>query len=300
MEKKDLFIKKEKKYVIYHNDLKFKTLRNLDPEKIEWNSKEIEKLYYNENLDTIDYRLKECETNNYEYFDLSHLNLKKMPEINKNIKKRIKYLFLNNNELENIGDLRDYENLEVLDISNNNITYIHYLPSKLMELCCKYNNVTEIQNLEYLKILDCSMNKLKNLGHYPELEILFCSNNKISSIPNFTKLKKIICNNNNIREIQIYNNLVYLECSNNPIIKIDKSPHILDLICRNTQIKKLPTCLNNLKYLEIFENKIEILEHYPKLKELYCDIDGIKNISEKYVIHNYKQYDNKYMILLFK
>ena len=44
MEKKNLFIKKEKKFVIYYYDFKFKTLPNLGPKEIRWELKRIEKL----------------------------------------------------------------------------------------------------------------------------------------------------------------------------------------------------------------------------------------------------------------
>lgn len=291
--------KNKRKYVIYENDLKFKNMRNLDPSKIKWSLDKLETMYYNENLDSIEYRFRECEKNDFYFLDLSRLNLKNIPIIPINIIKSIKYLFLNDNNIEQIDLNNEYVNLEALDINNNKINLLQNLPNNLIELCCKCNNINDIPYINNLKILDCSSNKLNNIKNYSNLEILICSDNNILDIPLYKNIKKLICKNNKITVIKSYLDLEYLDCSYNDIIKINNCPNIRDLLCRNTKLTTIPLKLNNLQYLEIYENKFEILEFYPNLKELYCDIDGVNKISDKYIVNDSKMYDNKYLIIIF-
>lgn len=288
------------KYIVYNNDLKFKEFRNLDPNKIFWHQDFVEKAYYDENLDTIEYRLRECKKNNNEFLDLSHLHLKEVPNIPNYISSSVKYLFINNNEIEILKNLEQFSNLEVLDVNNNNINFIKYLPSNLNEFCCKYNSITEIPPLEYLKILDCTCNMMENIYKYPNLETLICCENNIRELPNFIKLKKLICKFNKLKKIDIYG-LVYLDCSYNNITKINDCPLLKDLLCRNNKLEGIPDYLPNLQYLEIFNNKFDKIAYFPSLKELYCDLDGITNVPIEYQtkLADKKIYKN-YLILIFK
>lgn len=296
MNKKD-----ENKYMIYENDLKFKFLRNLDPDKILWESKELEQKYYNENLDTIEYRYKECLTkNNGEYLDLSHLSLKVIPLIPRNICDSIKYLFINNNELNELNNINQFNKLQVLDISNNYIKNITYLPNTLLELSCRYNEIQNLPFINNLKILDCTSNNIINILHYPNLEILICSDNNIVNIPKYKLLKKLICKNNNIININHYEYLIYLDCSFNKINNIGNCPQLCDLLCRNNLLDALSKDLYNLKYLDIHDNNLETLEYYPNLKELYCNTASIKKVSSKYEVLKSNVYDKNKCFILFK
>lgn len=294
--------KEERKYIVYKNDLKFKDQRNLNPQKIEWNNDNLESIYYNQNLDTIHYRLEECEKNNFDYLDLSHLYLKEIPLLSSKITKPIKYLFLNNNNLSNLKNIEQFTNLQVLDISNNSITTVDYLPKTINELCCKYNFIDKITSCRNLKILDCTNNKLVQLEEFMNLEILFCSENNLNILPYYPKLKKLVCKNNNLREINSFTELVYLDCSFNNITQIRYCPKLKDLLCRDNKLTGIPNNMNSLKYIEMYNNKFTEIYYYPNLKELYCDIDGIEKVPVEYKdkILDTKVYRDKYLIIIFK
>lgn len=291
----------KKKYIVYENDLKFQKFRNLDPEKIIWSIEDLEKKYYNENLDTPEYRYKECiEKNNQGYLDLSHLNLKKIPQVPKQISITIKYLFLNNNELEDLNGIEQFVNLEVLDVSNNNLIYINNIPNTLLELTCRFNKINKLPILSKLKILDCTSNKITRLEYYPNIEILICQDNEIKNIPEYPFLKKLICRNNKLEIINSYEYLEYLDCSFNNIVKINKCSILKDLLCRNNKLNSIPEELFELKYLDIHDNYLNILEFYPKLKELYCNVDGIKKLSSKYKVLDSNVYSENKCYILFE
>ena len=296
------FNKEKKKYIVYKNDLKFKDLRNLNPEKIEWNCDSLESIYYNQNLDTIDYRMEECEKNNFEFLDLSHLNLKEIPILPSKITKIIKYLFLNNNNITTLKNIEQFTNIHVLDISNNFLTEVDYLPKNIREFCCKYNFIVKILSSHSLKILDCTSNKLEYLEEFTNLETLICSENNLKFLGEYPKLKKLVCKNNSLDEINSYKELVYLDCSFNCITKIKDCPNLKDLLCRNNKLIRIPNHMNSLQYIEMYNNKFSKICYYPNLKELYCDIDGIDKVPIEYkskILHS-KVYKNKYLVLIFK
>ena len=289
------------KYTINDTDLKYRKIRELDPQKIEWESDEQERTYYEVNTDSIDYRIKECiEKHNGEMLDLSHMELQNVPIVSINIMKKVKYLFLNNNNLVSTNGIGNYINLEVLDLCFNNLCELQDLPSKIIELNCMHNNIKKIPELTNLEILDCSNNMLENLSICSKLKMLSCSNNKISHIPPSKKLKKIVCENNFIKSISDFPVLEYLNCGFNEIDNINNCPNIIDILCRNNKISSFPGDLLCLKYLEMYNNKVGVLQYYPNLKELYCDTDGITQLSKKYVIDELKIYSNKRCFVLFK
>ncbi|ARF09227.1 leucine-rich repeat protein [Catovirus CTV1] len=294
-------IKKQSKYSIYENDLKFKNYRDLNPKKIDWNTGDLQKKYYNENYDSLEYRYSECkEKNNLLYLDLSHLDLKQIPKVPHDICDSIKYLFMNNNNLDQITGIEQFKKLQVLDISNNGVTEISKLPPSLKELSCRFNKISCLPFISELKILDCTSNKIRNLELYPNLEILICQDNEIQEIPKYNYLRKLVCCDNIVQKIRSYKFLEYLDCANNCIMTIGELPKIKDLICRNNELNSIPSNLPELKYLDIHGNILEILEFYPKLKELYCDTTGVKKISSGYKISQSNVYNKDKCYILFK
>lgn len=289
----------EHHYTIYKNDLKYKSIRNLDPTRITWESDDIKKLYYNTNLDSMEYRLKECEMNDYEYLDLGYMDLTHINDVPIRIAKKIKFLFLNNNNLSGLINLSSFVDLEVIDVSYNKIETI-IVPPNLKELCCKHNVVKHLDLTPNLKILDCSFNKIFKIPQsLPNLEILHCDNNLLEELPSFLNLKTLTCKNNKINKLGDYQNLVYLDCSYNKIINIGFYYKLKDCICKNNKLNCFPV-LSELVYLEIFNNnKIDLLDYMPNLKELYCDLDGIINISTNYKVLSSQIYNNKYHVVTF-
>lgn len=130
----------------------------------------------------------------------------------------------------------NYLHLIELDISNNNIKVIPYIPS-IKILKCNNCGLTELPYLPNLEYLECAQNKLLEIPNYKNITYLNCSDNYIKKIntraqsTNATtsttphKLQKLICNNNLISDINI-KSLKYLEAKKCPILVIYKLPLI--------------------------------------------------------------------------
>ena len=289
------------KYNVYYNDLKYRNNRNIDIKCANWTDPEYENLYATTNFDTVNYRINECITKDNTLLDLSHLSLSEMPNIPANICKNVKCLFLNENKLNSINNLHNFVSLEVLDISNNNISEILILPKTLTELNCSFNNITDItQDIPSLVLLNCENNKLNNIHDYKKIKTIMCSNNCIKYIKN-NSAKKIICNNNNIISISNCDNLIYIDCSDNPLELLDNVNNLIKLVMNNTPITQLPN-ISNLTHLEVFKSCIDTIPYFDSLTELYISGEHTKKISKKYkankLIHT-NIYKNKLIQMSF-
>lgn len=280
---------KKEKYVVYENDLKFKDQRHIDPDLADWHNDSV-KEDFGKDFDNVSARLKECEKSNFGYLDLSRLGLEKVPKFTayKHYEKlkSIKYLFLNDNRLITCDErIACFENLQVLDISFNQITTIVYLPKKLKELMCHDNLLREVCPIHnYLEILDCSNNKIQILGKYDNLKQLVCTNNRITEINTYSLLKRCICKENPITKINPLYNLEHFDCSNTGISgTIEDYPSLLMLICNFTKINTI----KNLPKLESFEFigcKMK-LPFIRTLKYVLChDYENTLEISNKYKV----------------
>lgn len=275
-----------KEYTIYCNDLKYKRNRNLDPNKIIWNNKDnLKYLFGNVDLDSLDYRLYECRKNDMVSLDLNNMDLVVFPYIPKEYKEKVKYLFIAENDLDTLPDLTDFKQLEILDISSNNIYDIGKLPLTVQEFCCRFNKLyylpspTECPNLERV---DCTGNEIIEIPQYIKLKSLICSQNRLPIIPNLGNLEKLICNNNIINHIEKCLKLKYLDCSFNKLIKLNNYNNLVDLICSNNNISEL-LAYDSVQYLEIFNTDIQSIPFMRNLQELYCEKSIVKKISKRYI-----------------
>jgi Leucine-rich repeat (LRR) protein len=254
---------KNNKYIVYEQDLIHK--QNIDPSKAIWNDDETEQKFHDENLNTIETRLSECEKNNFIYLDLSSLNLSETPNLSQyehfSKLKNVKYLFLNNNNLTSCDKFMSlYQNLEVLDISFNDINKINYLPENLVELSCKNNQLSVLPNHKNLKRLECSSNIMTSLNNYPKISTIICSNNKITHIQTYDKLEKILCDNN-------------------PVISIDDQQQLKYFDCSDTKIKGNISQMVNLNHLSCYNTNINDISHFKKLETInMVDCDSLKKI----------------------
>lgn len=281
------------KYVVYANDLKHKTHRNIDPTKAEWYDDNVCKKYNEIDHDTIEFRINESQQNNYAYLDLSNLNLKILPKLGNNMK-YVKCLFLNNNNLTTCGDeFSQFTNLEVLDISSNEISQITFLPENLHELSCHSNCLTSIISHKNVIRIDCSHNKLHTLGKYDNLKIMLCEKNNLNHIQSYPKLVRLICRNNPITTMDKQCLLTHLDCSNSKLLCLPKEMNSLThLICNDTPISSLDPSLK-LKSLELIGSNIHKLEYYDTLKDLMFAHNENLDIHTKYVLAQFhKQHNN--------
>ena len=295
-------MEKDDKYIVYKNDLKYKTNRELDETKIKWSSPEVKKMYHDIDLDTVKYRIDECIEENYITLDFKHLNLDKLPILPNKIIKSVKYLFLGDNNFCEFPDLTEWTNLEMVELNHNKIKNINHLPFSLIELCIKDNLLENIQFNNNCKIerLDVRQNKLQTIIIPPSIKILDIAQNEIHMcINNLPNIEKILCGNNHIKQINNCPSLNYLDCRSNPIINIDGCNNIEHLICSNTLLDKIPKC-PYIKTIECFYTKISELPYYEHLYELMCENNQIKKISSKYIVVSADTYKDKLLHLIFK
>lgn len=279
---------------VYLNDLKHKNLRNIDPKKSKWHSEEVKHKYYNDNLDTLQYRITECISNNYEYLDLSRLNLFDFPDLtslqNYNDIKNIKYLFINDNNLSDDKFLKQFDNLEVLEISNNKLKYITYVPPNMNELICYDNDISTFQcDNSNITILDCSNNKIDRLPQLQNIIHLNCDNNNITKIQSFSNATQIICSNNPITIIESMHSLVELDCSKtNMTGKLQNMDNLKYLICNDTKINDISNIIH-LTTLEFHNSDIKTIPYISTLSDLFFTTDQNVMISKKYVTKEINQ-----------
>lgn len=275
----------EKKYVVYENDLKFRSNRNIDPEKADWFDEKTKKKYSTDQ-DNLEYRLRECQKSNFSFLDLSHLKLSDIPKLSNEIFYKIKYLFLNDNNLENIGDnLNQFIDLEVLDISCNKIKQISKLPTTIKEFVCHNNKLETIPKHKHITKIDCSHNFINLLNEYPELKDIICHDNKLSNIPTYKNATRIICKNNPLTHIHDQPNVSYIDCSKTDIVKLVSSiPNLTHLVCNDTKINDVSN-LKNLVVLEILGcNNLTKLPYLPNLQDLLFQNTIQLMIESKYKV----------------
>ncbi|GMF00012.1 unnamed protein product [[Candida] boidinii] len=188
--------------------------------------------------------------------DLVHLKVKSLKDLKLERFKNLKYIFLRDNLIESISDLKLIENkelIEEIDLYDNRINHIS-------------KHVDEFKNI---KTLDLSFNKIKNIKNIEnltELENLYFVQNKISEIKNIENLQKLINLELGGNKIEIISE-VMLKMKNLEQLWLGKNK-ILEFQNLNN--------LSNLKILSIQSNKIKNLEN----------LEGLVNLEELYVSHN--------------
>jgi len=181
------------------------------------------------------------------------------------------YLYLSYFYIEDLTGIEYFVNLEVLNCSENSLSWLPNLPSSIQYLYCEYNNLTELPDLPAsLKYLYCSYNDLTSLPQLPSslLELwcpannisvlpelpaslgnLFCHHNNLISLPELPEsLIDLTCYSNNLNSLpELPQSLINLKCYNNNLTSLPDLPQTLNqLLCMNNQITCFPTLPNNL------------------------------------------------------
>ncbi len=263
--------------VVYKNDLKF---NEFDITMSEFESEGTRQLYNTfKSKPKIELRIEDSKIENYEYLDLSKLELtddllERLFALKKIqfILERIKYLDLNNNNLNTFPDLSDYPNIIYLSISFNNIE-------------------GDIKN-NIIKELSCEQNKIKSIKSKSLLK-LSASKNQITliDIPN---IQVLVVNTNNISYIPSYSDLEYIECIDNQITSINNLPSLEELYIAGNKVLTIDY-LPSIKVLNCVNNPIEKINFFPKLKILLC---STMKVSSKFKIANVSKIKNDYLINL--
>ena len=164
-----------------------------------------------------------------------------------------------------LGDLTSFY------CNNNGITSIDISHSKLVNLFCPYNSITELNTNgnNNLSTLNCENNQLTALdvSTNSELTYLNCNYNKISTLnlPQNNKLSLLACAYNNLKELNVsnFNELVDLSCSRNELEKltIKNNPKLYRVRFFNTKISQLDFSNNpKLATLETFSNNLSLAQ----------------------------------------
>lgn len=164
-----------------------------------------------------------------------------------------------------LGDLTS------LYCNNNGITSIDLSHSKLVNLFCPYNSITELNTNgnNNLSTLNCETNQLTALdvSTNSELTYLNCNYNKISTLnlPQNNKLSLLACAYNNLKELNVsnFNELMDLSCSRNELEKltIKNNPKLYRVRFFNTKISQLDFSNNpKLTKLETYSNNLSLAQ----------------------------------------
>lgn len=267
--------KTKNKSTIYKNDLKF---GDFDITLSDFESEGVKQIYNNyKSKPKIELRIKDSEMENYEYLDLSNLEiddeiLPKLFALNKikKILEKIKFIDLSNNKLTAYPDLSKYKNIIYKSISHNYLTG-DIIDSNVVELSCDYNNIKRIISKSVTKL-----NAANNLLQYID-------------VPN---IKFLVVNKNKLEYIQSYPELEYLECIENNINSLNSLDSLTELYIANNNLEKLSE-LPSIKVLNCTNNPIRKIGYFYKLNLLVCSTSAI---SSKYVVKNLSKIKKDYLI----
>ena len=164
-----------------------------------------------------------------------------------------------------LGDLTS------LYCNNNGITSIDISHSKLVNLFCPYNSITELNTNgnNNLSTLNCETNQLTALdvSTNSELTYLNCNYNKISTLnlPQNNKLLFLACAYNNLKELNVsnFNELVDLSCSRNKLEKliVKDNPNLSTVSFFNNPLSQIDFSNNpKLTKLETYSNNLSLAQ----------------------------------------
>ena len=189
---------------------------------------------------------------------LSHPSVDKLRDV-------LRFLFVSNCGLTSLPDLSIFRNLEVLDLSCNQLREIRNLPKNLRELTCSHNQIKQIECGSELQRLKCEWNKLQHLDIPRTLVVLQCNDNMLRSISACPEAKKVyICNN--------------------PITRLI-APKVEHLECNRTKIQDI-TDFQNLQTIEMLDSGVQTIPHIRTLRTVICRKGQISTVSEKLNIGN--------------
>lgn len=262
---------------IYKNDLKFSNEINLEDSEFESDS--VKKIYNNfKNKPKIELRIEDSKMENYNYLDLSKLDISdeqlvvlfELEKI-KSILNKIEFLDLSNNKLTLLPDLKKYPNILYLSVSFNLIEQ-HIQDNNLIELTCHNNKIKSIKSNKLIR-LNASHNNIDMID-VPNINVLVISYNKLFWI-------------------QSYLSLTYLECVGNQINKIDNMINLEELYIGDNKVNSISN-MPKLKVLNCISNPLEKIKYFPNLKTLMSstikvssqyNVSSISKIKTDYVIN---------------
>lgn len=193
-------------------------------------------------------------------------------------------LLLNDCEIEDVSNLKDLDNLMVLELSNNpNVSGLEDLPQSIYDLKlsnCNIEDLSSLVNKEGLSYLDISNNNITSLKGLKKLSNIFSIDVSGNKITDWSELKSI-----KERPQEDYYEL-YTLCANNcdiEDISIFNDLHVGSFLeLKNNNIKDLSNFNNDKVYgIDLSGNKdITRLEALKNVYTVYLDECNISDINE--------------------
>ena len=237
-------------------------------------------------------------------------NIDDLAKISENIKKTIKYVYMNNNSFSSIEALKGFKNIYELDImnnsnllqlngfeDNNSITYIFAQNCNLQNI----EGLEQAKKLKYLGIIKntnlSSLKGLENLSEIDTIRAMSCNITDISALKDNTSLQTLnIEGNTNLRSVIALKNCtgiryLYLNGNNNMIgtevrdALADANTHIIQNCGTNYRIpSKYSIYFSNLTSydysdLDLSDDSDEINSLKNKTNVTRLNLNGNPNLS---------------------
>lgn len=203
-------------------------------------------------------------------------------------------LGLNDNFLRKVPSLKECSQITFLDIGNNLIKRLSYLPPLLTQFCCAHNCLKELPPLpETLQGLHCGDNLFKELEVVaPNLLSFSCSNGRLRSLIVKAKtLKMIWCTSNKLTNLIVESEeCLQLECADNKLTSFSIPDRLETLICQANELKSIPRLPNGLVTLNLYNNPLIFVPFLPK-RPRFVTFSG-----DARKFHSKENYDANYKI----
>ena len=199
----------------------------------------------------------------------------------------IKSVSCTNKNVSSVNGIQYLTNLEILDVSNNQLTNIDVSNNtKLEKLFVDYNQLTSL-----------------DIGNNANLKSLMVSNNQLTNlnVRNNEKLEYLYANNNNLKELDVSNNAIlrYLYAYVNKLTSLDVSNNVNleSLYVYENKLTSLDVSNNaNLKSLDVSRNQLTSLDvsYNVNLESLYVyenkltslDVSNNANLESLWISNN--------------
>lgn len=172
--------------------------------------------------------------------------------------------------------------IDINKLKNSNFSLV--LPYKVKRLRINGLNLYEIDKpYENIELFDCSNNNLSsvgtaNLSEYKNLKQLYCSYNNLDKLPILPKnLEILFCNNNKLEgNLVLTNKLLHLNASFNNFKNIEINSYIKNIDVSHNILTRVPKNLNNnIDNINLSYNQISSIKGLEKLGK-FCksNIEG--------------------------
>ena len=155
-----------------------------------------------------------------------------------------------NFNIKSLNGMQYFKSLQRLDVSNNLLPSVDYLPHSLTDFTAENNKITSIVKLpNSLEFLDCNNNQLTQVSlSSPNLKDVFLENNKISQITQLSnKIRLLNLSNNLLTSLPALPNLGTLQLTNNSALHcLPQLPNSLSTLNIDTAIHCLPNIPSGL------------------------------------------------------